>query len=46
MKLWESRREYFEQFPLDAFRDKIKQEVRTAKYLHTCKTKGIRFKAS
>jgi hypothetical protein len=44
--LWESRSEYYEQFPLGAFRDKIKQEIRTAKYLHTCKAKGIKYKAS
>jgi hypothetical protein len=45
-KLWESRPEYFEQFPLNAFRSKIEQEIRTAKYLHTCREKGIQFKAS
>jgi hypothetical protein len=38
--LWESRAEYFEDFPLSVFRDKIKQEIRTAKYLHTCREKG------
>ena len=38
--LWDSRAEYFEDFPLDVFRDKIKQEIRTAKYLHTCREKG------
>jgi hypothetical protein len=38
--LWESRAEYFEDFPLGVFRDKIKQEIRTAKYLHTCREKG------
>jgi hypothetical protein len=32
--------EYYEEFPLAVFRDKIKQEVRTAKYHHTVKVKG------
>ena len=39
-ELWETREEYFEEFPLDVFRSKIDQEIRTAKYLHTVKTKG------
>ena len=38
--LWLSRPEYHLEFPLDAFRDKIKQEIGTAKYLHTLKVKG------
>jgi hypothetical protein len=33
--LWLKRKEYNEEFPLDAFRDKIKQEIRTQKYLRT-----------
>jgi hypothetical protein len=33
--LWMSRKEYRDEFPLDAFRDKIKQEIRTDKYLRT-----------
>jgi hypothetical protein len=33
--LWLSREEYRNEFPLDAFRDKIKQEIRTAKYIRT-----------
>ena len=33
--LWSSRKEYRDEFPLDAFRDKIKQEIRTQKYLRT-----------
>jgi len=33
--LWLSRKEYRDEFPLDAFRDKIKQEIRTAKYIRT-----------
>ena len=35
-----SRPEYFENFPLKVFRDKVNQEIRTAKYLHTLKVKG------
>ena len=33
--LWLSRAEYCDEFPLDAFRDKIKQEIKTEKYLAT-----------
>ena len=40
MDLYGSRREYYENFPLDAFRDKVRQELRTAKYLHTLEVKG------
>ena len=45
-QLWESRPEYYEQFPLKVFRDKIDQHVKTAKYLHTIKVKGISHRAS
>jgi hypothetical protein len=45
-ELWESRPEYYENFPLDAFRDKVYQEVRTAKYLYTLKVKRKTHKAS
>ena len=38
--LWMSRQEYHDEFPLDAFRDKIKQEIRTAKYLRTIKARA------
>ena len=31
--LWLSRKEYRDEFPLEAFRDKIKQEIRTEKYI-------------
>jgi hypothetical protein len=34
-KLWLSRDEYKYFFPLEAFRDKIKQEIRTEKYIQT-----------
>ena len=40
LDLYGSRREYYENFPLDAFRDKVWQELRTAKYLHTLEVKG------
>lgn len=39
--LWLSRTEYHNEFPLKVFRDKIYQEIRTAKYLHTIKVKGV-----
>lgn len=38
--LYGSRREYYENFPLDVFRDKLSQEIRTARYLHTLRVKG------
>ena len=44
--LWEHRNEYYENFPLNAFRDFVYQEVRTSKYLHTLKVKGKTHKAS
>lgn len=35
-KVWHGlRREYYENFPQRVFADKIRQELRTAKYLHT-----------
>lgn len=37
--LWQSRKEYRDEFPLDAFRDKIKQEIRTEKYIRTRKAR-------
>jgi hypothetical protein len=40
MDLYGSRPEYFENFPLDAFRDKVNQEIQTAKYLYTLKIQG------
>jgi hypothetical protein len=45
-ELWGSRPEYYESFPLTAIRDKIYQEIRTAKYLHTCLVKGKLHKSS
>jgi hypothetical protein len=44
--LHESKIEYYENYPLDAFRDKIYQELRTAKYLHTCRERGVLHVAS
>ena len=41
-----SRPEYYNEFPLKVFRDKIDQEVGTAKYLHTLKVKGKMHKSS
>ena len=38
--LYGSRAEYYENFPLDVFRFKLNQEIRTAKYLHTLEVKG------
>ena len=40
------RPEHYENFPLKDFRDKIRQEVRTAKWRHTLKVKGKQHKAS
>jgi hypothetical protein len=39
-ELYGSRREYYEEFSLSVFRDKIYQEQRTAKYIHTCVVMG------
>jgi hypothetical protein len=39
-ELYGSRPEYYQNFPLDAFRDKVNQEIRTAKYLYTLKIRG------
>ena len=46
MELWEFRSVYYENFPLKEFRDKLNQEVRTAKYLHTLRVRGKLHKAS
>jgi hypothetical protein len=32
--------EYYKNFPLDAFCDKVYQEIRTGEYLHTCREMG------
>jgi hypothetical protein len=44
--LWESRRAYMDTFPLHVFRSKLEQEIRTAKYIHTVKVRGIEHRAS
>jgi hypothetical protein len=44
--LYLSRPEYFEEFDFKAFSDKIRQEIRTRKYLHTLKVRGKQHKAS
>ena len=43
---YQSRPEYYDEFPLKVFRDKIDQETRTAKYFHTLKVKGKMHKSS
>jgi hypothetical protein len=40
MDLHGQRPEYHDNFPLDAFRDKVNQEIRTAKHLFTLKIRG------
>ena len=40
MDLWDSTPEFHEHFRLKAFRDKINQEIRTAKYLHSIRERG------
>lgn len=41
-----SRPEYYDEIPLKVFRDKIDQEIGTAKYLHTLKVRGKMHKSS
>jgi hypothetical protein len=45
-ELYREQREYYKQFPLHVFRDKIYQEQRTEKYLHTCRVMGKLHKSS
>ncbi|MEL7343110.1 MAG: hypothetical protein AAGM67_21680, partial [Bacteroidota bacterium] len=45
-ELWQSRPEYYDEFPLHAFRSKLEQERRTAKYLHTLQERGLMHRAS
>jgi hypothetical protein len=45
-QLWESRPEYKDKFPLAAFRKKIEQEIRTSKYVHTVRTRGVLHQSS
>ena len=39
-KLWMSKAECYEVFPLKTFRDKVYKEFRTAKCLHTLEVRG------
>jgi hypothetical protein len=45
-ELWESREEYRLEFPVHVFRQKVDQERRTAKYLHTVKVRGYEHESS
>lgn len=45
-ELWNTRDEYKDEFPLHAFRSKLEQEIRTAKYLYTLKERGVTHRAS
>lgn len=45
-ELWLSRSEYQDEFPLDAFRKKVEQEIRTSKYVHTLRKKGVQHQSS
>jgi hypothetical protein len=43
---YESRPEYYEEFEFNYFSDRIRQEIKTKKYLHTLKVRGKLHKAS
>jgi hypothetical protein len=45
-QMYDNRSVYHQDFPFDDFRDKIRQEVRTGKYLHTLKVKGMQHPSS
>lgn len=45
-ELWESRQIYYSQYPLQVFRAKIRQTVKTDKYMHTLRVRGKFYKAS
>jgi hypothetical protein len=45
-RFYESRPEYYEEFEFKAFCDKIRQEIKTKKYLHTLRVRGKFHKAS
>ena len=40
MEFWLTRPEYYDELPLPVFRDKIRQEIRSAKYIHTLNVRG------
>jgi hypothetical protein len=44
--MYDSREEFFLEFPFEAFRDKVRQEVKTAKFKHTLNVKGKQHKSS
>jgi hypothetical protein len=44
--LYHSRQEYFQEYGFKEFSDKIRQEIKTKKYLHTLKVRGKQYKAS
>jgi hypothetical protein len=44
--LYGSRPEYFMEFDFETFSDKVRQEIKTKKYLHTLKVRGKQHKAS
>lgn len=39
-RLYNSREEYYMEFPFDNFKYRIRQEIRTAKYKHTISIRG------
>jgi hypothetical protein len=45
-QMYDNRSVYHQDFPFDDFRDKIRQEARTGKYLHTLKVKGMQHQSS
>jgi hypothetical protein len=45
-RFYESRPEYYEEFEFKLFCDKIRQQIKTKKYLHTLKVRGKLHKAS
>ena len=42
-EFWMSQPAYHDKFGLKQFRDKIKQEIGTAKYIHTLREKGKQY---
>jgi hypothetical protein len=44
--MYESRAEYYGEYPFEAFCDKIRQEIKTKKWKHTLKVKGQHHKSS
>jgi hypothetical protein len=40
MEFWLTRPEYYDEFPLPVFRDKMRQEKRSTKYIHTLNVRG------